>query len=215
MDNSKIKAHLKSDNHDIYEEHRDVQRQSHDRLTAALSNKTDTATNRRGIVVTNDTCIFQGRYVKVLLTCGIPIYQYDGTFRRFVESVSDDALDHHSNLKKYHVPRLIELEREGLEREVHGKKVVLIFDASPRMGEVFALIVRFVDTNASVACVKQRLIHVSFVRGSLNSHTQCGEPRGGLKPFHLTHKDATAARMDGCSANTKTTKLIEDHQYIK
>jgi hypothetical protein len=36
---------------------------------------------------------------------------------------------------------MLELEREDLEREVHGKKVALVFDGTPRMGDGFTIFV--------------------------------------------------------------------------
>jgi hypothetical protein len=47
------------------------------------------------------------------------------------------------------------LERENLERELLGKKIALVFDDIPRTGNMFVLIVRGVDTDASMACLEQ------------------------------------------------------------
>jgi hypothetical protein len=129
--------------------------------------------------------------------------------------VFDASLDHSSNLKHDYVPRLLKLEREDLKREVCDKKISIVFDATPCMGDVFILIVHFVHTNASMACVNHQLVHVSFMRGSQNAHTQCGELQDDLQLFCLKHNDFLAESMDGSSTNTRTINLIEDQTYVK
>jgi hypothetical protein len=119
MNNSKITAHLKSDKHTIYETTCYTKRQAQQHLPAALSNKNSIPSNWRASDAIVETCAFRRHFVKTLLTSAPPLYRADGTLRSFIESVPNDALDHSSNLKRDYVPRLLELERKDLEREVH------------------------------------------------------------------------------------------------
>jgi hypothetical protein len=110
---------------------------------------------------------------------------------------------------------LFALEEQELERELRGKQFSIVFDDTPRMGDVFALIVCVVSHNETKYVVKLRLIHMSFVRGSLNAHLQCGEIQDGLQKLPWVHKDITASSMDGCYTNIKSINLIEQHQDVK
>jgi hypothetical protein len=143
------------------------------------------------------------------------LYRADGVLRKFIEGISEDSLEHSSNLKCDYIPKLLALDEQELERELCVKQFSIVFDATPHMGDVFSLIVRFVSHDETKAVVKLRLINMSFVRGSLNAHLQCGEIQDGLQKMCLVHKDITASIMDGCYINIKSINLIEQHQDVK
>jgi hypothetical protein len=211
MDVSNIESHLKTDKHAMYEMGRQERQAHNGRLTEAF----DAEAGQRASDVMIHTRYFRGRFVEVLLSCGIPLYRADGVLRKFIEGVSEDSLDHSSNLKCDYIPKLLALEEQELERELRGKQFSIVFDATPRMGDVFALIVCFVSHDETKAVVKLRLIHMSFVRGSLNAHLQCGETQDGLQKLRMVHKDVTASSMDGCFTNIKIINYIDQHQDVK
>jgi hypothetical protein len=66
------------------------------------------------------------------------------------------------------------------------------------MGDIFALIFFYVGfSDVGRPIVEQRLVHVDFIKGSLNSHTQCGVIKDALQVCRLTHCDVKYMSMDG------------------
>jgi hypothetical protein len=126
-----------------------------------------------------------------------PLYRAHGLLRKFIKGIYEDSLDHSSNLKCEYMPKLLAQEEQELDRELRRKQFSIVFDATPRMGNIFTFIVRFVSQDETKSVFKLRLIHMYFVRGSLNAHLQCGEIQDGLQTLRLVHKDVTASSMDG------------------
>jgi hypothetical protein len=166
MDVSNIESHLKTSKHAMYEMGCQERQARQGRLTEAL--EAEVGQRASGVMI--DTRSFCGRFVEVIFPCGLPLYRADVVLKRFIEGIPEDSLDHSSNLNCGYIPKLLALEEQELERELRGKQFSIVFNATPRMGDVFALIVRFASHDETKAVVKLRMIHVSFVRGSLNAH---------------------------------------------
>jgi hypothetical protein len=67
------------------------------------------------------------------------------------------------------------------------------------MGDVFALLARFVSIKKGKANVVQRLIHVGFCKKSMdNTHVQSGVTRGMLKAG-IRGPDVLSWSVDACS----------------
>jgi hypothetical protein len=84
MDVSNIESHLKIDKHAMHEMGRQERQARQGRLTEALAAKA----GQRASDVMIHACSFRGRFVEVLLSCGIPLYRADGVLRKFIEKIS-------------------------------------------------------------------------------------------------------------------------------
>jgi hypothetical protein len=49
-----------------------------------------------------------------------------------------------SHIKKNYLDKILRMEKDLQEQELQGMRVSIIADATPRMGDVFALIAHFV-----------------------------------------------------------------------
>ena len=58
-------------------------------------------------------------------------------------------------------------EKDLLRSEVKGKKLSMVFDGTSRLGEVLAVVIRFVDASDDWE-VQQRLIRLEFLQKSVN-----------------------------------------------
>jgi hypothetical protein len=104
------------------------------------------------------------------------------------------------------------MEKDLQEQELQGKNISIIADATPMMGDVFALIASFVYVLNQKAAVHQSLGDVTFVNCSLSAATQRGAVQKVLMSVHLTHRDVMPASMVGPSTNEAFLKKIEEHQ---
>jgi hypothetical protein len=206
---SNIEIHLNTAKHINYE----MGRQERQARQGCLTTDLTVDDVHLASSVMNDTHAFRGRFAKVILSCGIILYRANGILRKFMEG--EDSLDHSSNMRCDYVPELLALEEQELDRDLDGEKVSIVFDATPHMDNIFAFIANFVSHDETKAVVKLRMIYMSFVRGSLNAHLQCGEIQDGLQKVCLVHKDVTESNMDGCYTKIKSIDIIEKHQYIR
>ena len=80
----------------------------------------------------------------------------------------------------------------------------IIFDATPRQGDFFAMIARRVVLHEEMkqASCAQSLIHCAALKGSLNSDTLAGQVTAGLAARGKTNEDAVVGMMDGCFTNS-------------
>jgi hypothetical protein len=115
--------------------------------------------------------------------------------RHFIQDISDHPLSETSHTKKDYLDKVLKMEKNLQEQELYGKHVNNITDATPRMGEMFALIARFISVLDQKATVYKCLVDVTFLNYSLSAATQCGTVQKALMSAHLTHKDLMSASM--------------------
>ena len=62
------------------------------------------------------------------------------------------------------VPFILNEEKARIRKEIEGKFIVVIFDGTSRLGEVLAVVLRFI----SEWTIQQRLVHLQFLVKSMN-----------------------------------------------
>lgn len=132
--------------------------------------------------------------------------------REWLERECQKSLGPPKRLASTYVKDLLEeeelLQREELEIPEH---ISVIFDATPRGGDFFALLARriVIDEKARKAEARQSLIHASALKGSLNADTLVGELTKALGNRGMSHKKAVAAMNDGCFTNGACHDILE------
>ena len=97
------------------------------------------------------------------------------------------------------VPFISTEERSRVNSEINGKIISLIFDGTSRLGEVLALVVRFVDDWKLV----KRLVHLEFVEKSITGKKVAREIINILAvPLGIQSHLLIAAMRDGASVNS-------------
>ena len=79
-----------------------------------------------------------------------------------------------------------------------------IYDATPRKGDVHALVARKVelDPNKRTAKTVHKLIHVATMKGSMNADSLSAEISKGLANRQIMSGNVPAAAMDRCYTNS-------------
>ena len=145
----------------------------------------------------------------MLCQCGIPMYKAD-KMRQWAESECQKSLTT-SNMLSQHIPKLLKKEAELQEMILKGvKHIGIIFDATPRHGDFFALLARYVvlDPDTKRAIADQQLIHCAALNGSLNQYTQVGEVSRGLQGRGMKNEKAVVAMQDGCFTNGAAHEMM-------
>ena len=107
-------------------------------------------------------------------------------------------------MDKY-VPELLLDETTLQTDELKLANVIgVIFDATPRQGDCFAMIARRVVLHREMkrVFIAQTLIHCAALKGSLNGDILAGQVTAGLAARGKTNKDAVVGMMDGCYTNS-------------
>lgn len=204
--------HFKTGKHKKYEENRELEavQQSHlaDFREQEEQEEQDRLTNEgtRARESTRADDAFRERTVKALVQAGVPLNKLNGKngMKRYLEEEAKKSLGNPNQLAAKHVLGLLNGEIELQKSELRLIKYLsIIFDATPRQGDFFALVCRRVVLNAELkrATATQTLIHCSAMKGSLNGESLAREVTAGLAARGKTHNDVVAAMNDGCHTN--------------
>ena len=91
---------------------------------------------------------FSFQVTRMLIAAGIPLHTM-GVICRALEDMCEKPVASHSMLASEYIPKIFSQEVDTQLEELKGKQVSVSFDATPRMGDVFALIMRYVETTAT------------------------------------------------------------------
>ena len=58
------------------------------------------------------------------------------------------------------IPFILQQEKEQIKKEISGKAISVVFNGTSSLGEVFVLVVRFIDSDW---CVQQRMIRLQLL----------------------------------------------------
>jgi hypothetical protein len=151
---------------------------------------------------------FRKRVLRMFLGAGIPLNILERV-RSAMEDMSKLSLEGATMIVANHITPILNAEIELQIEELKGKRISLCFDGTPRLGDVFAMVARYVEVYDGKANSRQRLIHVAFAKKSMNGPNVCAEVSSGLQGRRLVHKDVVSMSVDGCSVNLAAHTAIE------
>ena len=153
---------------------------------------------------------FRKRATAAFIAAGVPLNKLED-LRRWIESETKQSLGHHKELSRKYIKPLLEEEKKLQEMELKlADEFSIIFDATPRMGDFFALLTRRIVLNedGKRAEALQTLIHLSALKGSLNADTLAGEVMKAFSNRGVSHERAVAAMNDGCFTNGAAHEVL-------
>ena len=107
------------------------------------------------------------------------------------------------------VPLILQQEKEKIRNEISGKCLSVIFDGTSRLGEVFVIIIRFVDSGW---LVHQRLIRVKLLANSLSGEEIALEIINSLSLEYGVGSEHVLAVMHDCASTNvvamRTLKVL-------
>ena len=150
--------------------------------------------------------VYRVKVVRAFLRSGIPLTKLD-TFRDVLEEHAY-RLCHHRHMFDL-VPFILKDEDSRIRGEISGKYLSVIFDGTSRLGEVLAIVLRYIDDNW---IVQQRLIRMEMLSKSMTGEEIARELVSVLSvTYGVDSKFLLAAMRDGASVNNlamKTVKII-------
>jgi hypothetical protein len=94
-----------------------------------------------GATLSQDHNCWRLSVLHTVLKAGIPVAKIDD-LREILELYSPHALTHSSHMAKM-IPALLKSMKAKTEGLIKGRKVVILFDGTPHIGEVLSIVVRF------------------------------------------------------------------------
>ena len=108
-------------------------------------------------------------------------------------------INHRQSYLSECIPVVHSMYVKQVSAELEGVPVSIIFDGSTRLGEAFALVVKFVTTDLKIC---QRLLSLKCVAKSMSASDVSGLLVDVLmENFHLSRRNIFAAMRDGASVN--------------
>ena len=123
--------------------------------------KYDDGNHSKGETLSDEQRVYRIRVVTTFLRAGVPMSKLD-IFRDILEEGAYRLTDKSHMLEL--VPFILHEERSRIKQEIAGKCISVIFDGTTRLGEVLAVIVRFVCNWK----IEQRLIRLEFLSKSMS-----------------------------------------------
>lgn len=125
------------------------------------------------------------------------------------------SLTNAQSLKTDWLKIILEDEKKMQYTELRDKIVSLIFDATPRQGDVFACIARFVEEADGKVRIVQRLIDVAFLSKSMDNVVTQGAITAALQSVGLRTQSMKSSSCDGCEVNKKAISAMERANDIR
>ena len=208
MDEGALKGHFNTLKHKSYEEDKEKQAATQATMEKFKLARTAEESVRLSLQGTRATGVTEADtdlrrdWTKAMYATGVAIAKSD-KLRPFIERKTKLSLTHSSHLARDYTTDLLEEEEDLQTDEFKGSVCSMGFDATPRQGDLFALVLRKIEVNAEIkrAIAVQRLAHVSTIKGSLNAATLASEVTRGLQNRRLKHEEIPAAMNDGCFTN--------------
>ncbi len=161
---SVVRNHVKSKKHEVSKETL-KKKESRERDIAEALRAHDAETHRKGETLPEEHNVYRAKVVMAFMRSGIPLSKLDcPDLRNLLEENGYRLTDHRHMLDM--VPFILKEERTRLRSELQGKYLSVVFDSTTRLGEVLAIVVRFLNAWN----VEQRLVWPEFPQKSV-----CGE----------------------------------------
>ena len=135
------------------------QKEVRERDIAASHEAHDNETHRKGETLPEAQKVYRVRVAMTFMKCGIALHKLDHPeLRGLLEENGYRLVD--SRCMMDLVPFIHKEENALVRSEVSGRHVSVIFDGTTRLGEVLAIVVRFMDG----WIVRQRLVRLEFCK---------------------------------------------------
>ena len=148
--------------------------------------------------------MYRARVAMAFMKSGIPLEKLEcPEMRSLLEQNAFKLTDKRHMIEL--VPFVLDQERKRIQEEVKGKCISVIFDGTTRLGEVLAVVVRFVDDRS----VKQCLVCLDFLQKSMNGEELARELRSTLSVMLGIESNKFLSFMrDRASMNTAAMGIV-------
>ncbi len=191
---SSVLSHVKSSKHQASKEKLKSKKAREESIVLSLK-KYDSSGRHESDTLPDAHRVYRIKVLTTFMRAGVPISKLE-YFRDILEENAMRLTDRSHMLQL--VPFVLEQEKSLLKEEIKGKHLSIIFDGTSRLGEVLAIVVRYVhEWN-----VHQRLIRLEFLAKSMNGEEIARQLISTLSvTYGIESTFILAAMRDGASVN--------------
>ena len=155
---SVINNHIKSAKHKSNKLKLDKREKNNKEIVDAMK-VYERSENPKGSSLPEEHRLYHLKVVRTFLRAGVPLTKLN-LFKDLLEEHAYRLTDrrHMSDM----IPFILQQEKDQLKQEVNGKHISITFDGTSRLGEVFAVVVRFISTDHEWS-IEQRLIRLQIL----------------------------------------------------
>ena len=159
---SVVQNHIKSKKHEE-SKGKLKKKESRERDIAQALRAHDVETHRKGETLPEKHNVYRAKVVIAFMKSGIPLSKLEcPDLRNLLEENGYRLTDPRHMLDL--VPFVLNEERTRIRSELQGKYLSVVFDGTTRLGEVLAVVMRFINEWK----VEQRLVRLEFLQKSVN-----------------------------------------------
>ena len=165
----------------------------------------DAETHRKGETLPIEHNVYRVKVVMAFMKSGIPLWKLECSDLRNLLDQNGYRLTDPRHLLDL-VPFILREERACIQSEVQGKYLSVVFDGTSRLGEVLAVVVRFISNWS----IEQRLVRLEFLQKSLNGEELARQLLGTLSVTLGIESDKLIAVMhDRVSVNQAAMRIVQ------
>ena len=164
--------------------------------------KYDVRVNPVGQSLSDEQRLYRVKVVRTLLRAGIPLSKLD-TLRDLLEESATRLTDTRHMYEL--IPFILDQEKAQIQSEIRDKYISIIYDGTSRLGEVLAVIIRYIDGWQ----VKQRLVRLEMLTKSMSGDELARELIDILSVTYSIKSHLRVACMrDGASVNEGAMRVV-------
>ena len=166
----------------------------------------DAVHNPKGSTLPDNQRVYRVKVTRTFLSAGVPLNKIP-LFRELLEENGFRLTDRRRLSDT--VPLILQQEKEKIRNEISGKFLSVIFDGTSRLGEVFVIVARFVDSDW---VIHQRLMRVKMLANSLSGEEIAREIINSLSLEYGVGSEYVLAVMHDCASTNvvamRTLKVL-------
>ena len=195
MKSSIINNHIKSIKHGSGKKVLELKKTKDADIVQALRSY-EASENPRGATLPDAQRLYRVKVLRTFLTAGVPLNKVP-VFREILEENGYRLTDRRylSDL----IPFILGQEKDELKCILKGRPISVIFDGTTRVGEVFVIVVRYVDTSESWS-IRQKLIRLHVLATSMTGEEIAREVVSALSVEYSIQAQQVLAMMYDCAS---------------
>jgi hypothetical protein len=201
---SVLVSHVKSTKHECSKQ-KLLQNQSSERDIADALAKHDGQTHRKGETLDEESKVYRVKVLMAFMKAGIPLEKLECQELRDLLQENGYRLTDARHMRDL-VPFIHQQEQDNLKTELKGRDLSITFDGTSRLGEVLAVVVRFVYNWT----IQERLVRLKFLTKSMNGEELARELITVLSiKLSLESHQLLAVMRDRASVNGAALNIVK------
>ena len=198
-----VSSHIKCTKHQESKK-KLLEKEARERYIAQALQKHDAQTHRKGETLSDEQNVYRTKVVMAFMQAGIPLAKLDCCGLRSLLQENGYCLSDTRHMFDL-VPFVLQEERSRLRAEIEHKYLSVIFDGTTHLGEVLAVVVRFI----SDWTIQQRLVRLKFLKKSMSGEELAREVISILSgTLGVESHRLLAVMRDRASVNTAAMRVI-------